>query len=378
MTLALQTDKSCICKITSEMLKAGGNNIIRWLTHIINDVWHSKNLPEDWTRGIILPFWKKKGDKLVCSNNRGITLLSIPGKFFTRVLLSRSLPAIRCYRRPQQADFMPNRSMIDQISALRPITEKTREFRKGRHLYIAFIDLKAAFDSADHASLWAILACIGVPGKILRLCKKLYGDSQSCVHMNGKLSEWFNINSGVRQGCVAAPALFNCVVDHLMSRVCAQIPAVSFGNLHPADLEYADDTVLLSNGIEKFTTALSVYDRESRKLGLKVSWAKTKLTHVGEGSDSPSLNIDGNAVEFADLFVYLGSTVTNNGDLKPEIERRRAPSSNVMQALRKQLWHQQSISRTTKMRIYNAAVLSVLLYGAETWPLTGTLSSRLA
>ena len=48
-----------------------------------------------------------------------------------------------------------------------------------------------------------------------------------------------------------------------------------------------------------------------------------------------------------------------------------------MQALRKLLWRQQSIARTTKMRIYNAEVLSVLLYGAETWPLTGTLSSTL-
>jgi len=206
------------CKITSEMLKAGGDNIIRWKKHIINEVWHSENLPEDWIRRIILPFWKRKGDKLVCSNHRGITLLSIPGKDFTysvaRVLLGRSLPAISCYRRPQQVGFLPNRSTIDQISSLRLIIEKTREFRKGRHLYLAFIDLKAAFDSVDHASLWAILACIGVPGKILRLFKKLNGDSQSCVRINGKLSEWFNINSGVRQGCVAAPDLFNCVVDH--------------------------------------------------------------------------------------------------------------------------------------------------------------------
>jgi len=47
-----------------------------------------------------------------------------------------------------------------------------------------------------------------------------------------------------------------------MSRVCAQIPAVYFGNLHLADLEYADDTMMLSNDIEKLTAALSVYDRE--------------------------------------------------------------------------------------------------------------------
>jgi len=119
-----------------------------------------------------------KGDKLVCSNHRGITLLSIPATVFARVLLSCSLPAIRCYRRPQQAGFMPNCSTIDQISALRLIIEKTQEFRKGRCLYIAFINLKAAFDFVDHASLWAILACIGVPSKILRLFKKRFGDSK--------------------------------------------------------------------------------------------------------------------------------------------------------------------------------------------------------
>ena len=83
---------------------------------------------------------------------------------------------------------------------------------------------------------------------------------------------------------------------------------MSFSNLHLADLEYADGTILLSNDIDKFTAALSVHDRESCKLGLKVSWAKTKLMHVGEYPDPPSLNIDGNAVEFADSFVYLGST----------------------------------------------------------------------
>ena len=82
--------------------------------------------------------------------------------------------------------------------------------------------------------------------------------------------------------------------------------------------------------------------------------------HVGECPDPPpSLNIDGNVVEFADSFVYLGSTVTNIGDHKPDIERRRALSSNVMEALRKPLWRQQSISRTTKMRIYNAACAAV-------------------
>ena len=40
---------------------------------------------------------------------------------------------------------------------------------------------------------------------------------QSLVFVNGKESEPFSINSGVRQGCVAAPELFNCVIDYLMT-----------------------------------------------------------------------------------------------------------------------------------------------------------------
>ncbi|KAI8510935.1 hypothetical protein Bbelb_118510 [Branchiostoma belcheri] len=59
-----------ICKITAEMLKAGGDHIVKWLTQIINHVWIQERIPEDWRRGVILPFWKRKGDQLVCSNHR--------------------------------------------------------------------------------------------------------------------------------------------------------------------------------------------------------------------------------------------------------------------------------------------------------------------
>ena len=62
------------------------------------------------------------------------------------------------------------------------------------------------------------------------LFQRLYGDAESCVRINGKESEWFPINSGVRQGCVAAPDLFNSVIDYLMTRVSARIPGVSLGD----------------------------------------------------------------------------------------------------------------------------------------------------
>ena len=80
---------------------------------------------------------------------------------------------------------------------------------------------------------------------------------------------------------------------------------------------------------------------------------------------------------FIPTFVYLGSTLSHVGSLLPEINRRRGIAASVLQGLHKPLWRHRNISRKTKLRIYNASVLSVLLYGAETWPLNKTLEARL-
>jgi hypothetical protein len=59
-----------LCNTTAEFIKAGGDALMEWLTHIVNVVWVQEHLPDDWRRGIILPFWKGKGDPQVCSNHR--------------------------------------------------------------------------------------------------------------------------------------------------------------------------------------------------------------------------------------------------------------------------------------------------------------------
>lgn len=107
-----------------------------------------------------------------------------------------------------------------------------------------------------------------------------------------------------------------------MTKVCEHIPGVSFRNYHLADLENADDTILLSNSICQLRDALTTYQQGSAELGIQMSWVKTKLMHVGEGPDPPQLYIGPDAVEFIRSFIYLGSTATNNGDLPPEINRR--------------------------------------------------------
>ena len=72
-----------VCEISGELLKAGGEVVIKWLTVIYNLVWRTGVAPKDWQRAIILPV-HKKNSRRKCGNYREISLLSIPGKCLQR------------------------------------------------------------------------------------------------------------------------------------------------------------------------------------------------------------------------------------------------------------------------------------------------------
>ena len=50
-----------ICIISAELLKAGGEAMIRWLHAALTEVWHSGTIPPDWKKGFVVPIWKGKG-----------------------------------------------------------------------------------------------------------------------------------------------------------------------------------------------------------------------------------------------------------------------------------------------------------------------------
>ena len=80
-------------------------------------------IPTDWKRGLVVPLWKGEGDRQNCNNYRGVTLLSVPGKVFARIIIDRVRHHLLEHQHPEQTDFTPKRSTIDGIHALRVLTE---------------------------------------------------------------------------------------------------------------------------------------------------------------------------------------------------------------------------------------------------------------
>src|SRR5678815_3765702 len=95
--------------------------------------------------------------------------------------------------------------------------EKMRE--KKNKLYLGFMDLQQVYDRINGEDLWQVLVIYGVGGRLLNGIKSMYDDSEVCVRINGVKSDWFNINSGVRQRCVTSPWLFNLYMDGVMKEL---------------------------------------------------------------------------------------------------------------------------------------------------------------
>ena len=89
-----------IYNINAELLKAGGEAMIRGLHTVMTAVWHSGTIPPDWKKGLVIPIWKGKGDLQDCNNYHGITLLSVPGKVLAHLLLTRIRTHLLKHQRP--------------------------------------------------------------------------------------------------------------------------------------------------------------------------------------------------------------------------------------------------------------------------------------
>ena len=242
--------------------------------------WTKDTIPADWTKGLIVKL-PKKGNLQNANNWRGMTLLSVLCKVFCRVLLMRIKATIDSKLRQEQVGFRKGRGCIEQLFTLQNIIEQCLEWKTP--LFINFIDFKKAFDSVHRATLWKLLHLYGVPAKIFTLIEKFYDHFECIVILdNNTLSEWFQVKSGVRQGCILSPILFLVIIDWTMKTTTSDKPRGIPWNLfsHLEDLDFADDLAILStnrSNLQEKTDRLRTYAKQT---DLNINTAKTHANKV--------------------------------------------------------------------------------------------------
>ena len=131
-----------------------------------------------------------------------------------KILQARLQQHVNCELPDVQAGFRKGRGTRDQIANICWIIEKAREFQK--HIYFCFIDYAKAFDWVDHHKLWKILKEIGISDHLTYLLRNLYAGQEATVRTRHGKTYWFQIGTGVCQGCILSPCLFNLHAEYIM------------------------------------------------------------------------------------------------------------------------------------------------------------------
>ena len=158
-------------EIRPETLKVLTGEGILWLTRMCQVVWKFGKTPRDWQTGVIIPIFKK-GDRQKCTNYRGISLLSLPGKVYAKCLERKCQEIVESKLEDGQCGFRLGCSTTDQILTLKQIFEKSWEY--GKDLSACIVDLEKAYDQVPRDKLWKVLQEYGVNGQLLCAIKSFY------------------------------------------------------------------------------------------------------------------------------------------------------------------------------------------------------------
>jgi exonuclease III len=353
--------------ISNDLYKLGAPITTRWLTRVLQVAYNTGRVPPEWGKAIICPIYKHKGDILRCENYRGISLLNHVTKLYETILEKRVRYIVEEKLGPWQHGFRSGRSTVDMVFTLRRIMDKHWEYNKP--LYIAFLDLEKAFDRVPRTKLWESLDHYNLPGHLKRAIISLYENTQNRVATGNDAETWFETNAGVRQGSVLSPLLFIMYLDLVIKEVAVDQRTTDI-------LAYADDIAQLADTEEMLQRRLLIWDKTFEKYGLKLNYKKTELVVLCRSNVQVSITLKNQVIKQTSTFQYLGSTISENGLIDIEINKRITKySQNV--GLMYRLLKDKNVPKKVKRIVYLGILRPILLYGHETWNVNTRNMSRL-
>ena len=363
-------------EIITEILKNSKDNILPYLKQLFNKIFELGTFPIQWGLATIIPIYKK-GDKELCENYRGISLLSVTSKIFSSIINTRLYNWAETNNKinEEQAGFRKNYSTIDHIYTLHCMASNCLYGKKRSKLYAAFIDFQKAFDTVHREKLWEVLIKIGVSTKMIRTLKAMYSATKALIRQGYEKSPEINCSKGVRQGCLLSPLLFSLLVAEIAYQVAGggragyqMIP----GAQEIFALLFADDIVLLSLTPIGLQTQINNLKHAAETLGLVVNLQKSKILVYRKGGflgRQERWFFGKEQMEVVNNYKYLGYTMTTKLSIEIPLAEFAGRAKSKITTIFKTLYKLGKIEPDIFFKLFDAQVKPTVLYAAELWGL---------
>ena len=120
----------------------------------------------------------------------------------------------------------------------------------------------------NHNKLWKILKEMGIPDHLNCLLRNLYAGQEATVRTGNGTTDWFQIEKGVRQGCILSPCLLNLYAEYIMRNAGLKETqaGIKIAGRNINNLRYANDTTLMEESEEELKSLLRKVKEGSEKL----------------------------------------------------------------------------------------------------------------
>ena len=159
-----------------KLFKILKNYVFKVLHSLFQQIWKTRQWPQDCKRSVFIPI-TKKGKAKEYSNYCTIALISHASRVMLKILQSRLQQYMNCELPDVQAGFRIGRGTRDQIANICWIIEKAREFQK--NIYFCYWLCQSL--CVDHNKLWEILKEMGIPDLLTCLLRNLYASQEATV-----------------------------------------------------------------------------------------------------------------------------------------------------------------------------------------------------